>query len=43
MLFTMGRYEIMVVALAAFLLVILPWTLWFLARRKENRRWHRSR
>ena len=36
MLFTMGRAEIFIVALALFLLVILPWSLWFLARRKER-------
>ena len=37
MLFTMGRAELALVALAIFLLVILPWTLWFLARRKERK------
>ena len=37
MLFTLGRAELMVLALAVFLLVILPWSLWFLAHRKENR------
>ena len=37
MLFTLGRAEIMVVALAVFLLVILPWAMWTLARRKERR------
>ena len=42
MLFTMGRTEIFVIALVVFLLVILPWGLWYLARRKE-RRCQRSR
>jgi len=42
MLFTVGSAEGLVIALAGFLLVVLPWSMWFLARRKE-RRCQRSR
>jgi hypothetical protein len=42
MLFSVGYTEFLVVALAGFLVVVLPWSMWFLAQRKE-RRCQRSR